>query len=112
MGAIDDLVSTMQGGVQNLGQLVQVMSAIFPRSIGTFILTSGSATTAVAQPKMVANGMVAWFPTNAAAGTLQGSAKNLYLASVSAGVGFSLVTSNGQTAAGTESFTYVAINPI
>jgi hypothetical protein len=111
MGAIDDLVSNLQNGVTNLGQLVQVISQVFPRAVGTFTLTAGSATTTVSQASMVANGFPVWIPTNAVAGTLEGSAKKLFLASVTAGSGFSLVTSNGGTAAGTETFAYFAINP-
>lgn len=111
MSAVDDLVSNLQNGVTNLGQLVKVISQVFPRAIGTFTLTANSATTTVTQPSMVANGFPIWVPTNGAAATSEGSAKKLYLASVTAGSGFTLVTANGGTAAGTETFSYVAILP-
>lgn len=110
-GGLTDLNSTLQGSVQNLGKLIQVIQQVFPRAIGTFTLTANSATTIVSQPAMVTNGFAGWWPTNAAAGTLEGSAKKLYLASVTAASGFTLVTANGGTAAGTETFVYVAILP-
>lgn len=111
MGAIDDVVSNLQNGVNNLGQLIKVIQQVFPRAIGTFTLTANSATTTVSQVSMVANGFPIWVPTNGTAALLEGSAKKLYLASVTAGTGFTLVTANGGTAAGTETFSYVAILP-
>jgi hypothetical protein len=111
MGTLDDIVSNLAGGVQNLGRIAQLLDTVFPRAIGTFTLTANSATTTVSQASMVANGFPVWIPTNSTAALLEGSAKKLYLASVVAGTGFTLVTANGGTAAGTETFSYVAILP-
>jgi hypothetical protein len=108
MSAIEDIVSTLQGGVRNLGQLVQVLSAAFPRTTGSLTL-SNATVTVVADTSVTTSSIVLWSPTNAAAGLLERS-QGLYRASLSPGVSFTLSTQTG-TAAGTETFDYVMINP-
>mgnify|MGYP001570164330 CR=1 FL=1 len=109
MSAIDDLVSVMKGGVQNLGQLVNVIQNIFPRTIGTFTL-SNATVTVVTQPAVKANSVVFFTPTNATAALVQRT-MGLFHSASTAGASFSISTQSG-TAAGTETFEYVVINPI
>jgi hypothetical protein len=108
MASLDDLVSTAKGAVQNLGQIAQNLLKVFPRISGTFTLTNATATV-VAQTAIAANGVVTWNPTNAAASALLRN-RGLFTQSVTSGVGFTVSTDNG-TAAGTETFTYIALNP-
>jgi hypothetical protein len=110
-GSLQDLVSNIKSGVNYLGQLVVIWKAVLPRATGTFTM-SAAATKAIAETRVQANSIVTLNPANAAAGTLQGSAKYLYVSSVTAGVGFSVATSNATNAAGTEVFSYIAVNPV
>jgi len=110
-GSLQDLVTSIKSGVVYLGKLVQIWTAVLPRATGLFTMTA-TATHAVAEPRVQANSIVQLIPTNAAAGTLQGSAKFLFVSTVSAGVGFTVVTSSAANAAGTEVFTYVATSPV
>jgi len=110
MSSVDDVVSKLADGNQNMSKLITVIQAIFPRVTGTFTL-NGTATTTISQAAVKANAVVWWTPTNAAAGTIEGSAKKLFLASVTAATNFVVTTSNAGTTAGTETFQYVVFNP-
>lgn len=110
-GSLQDLVSVQGNGVRYLGQLVLLFQKLLPKATGSFTMTA-AATLSVAEPRVQANSIVQLIPTNAAAGTLQGSAKFLYVSAVSAGVGFTVATANAANAAGTEIFTYVATTPV
>ena len=90
---------------QNITQLIQTFKGVFPRAFGTFTLPA-AATITVSTTVVTANCSISWTPTNAAAGTLLGSAKCLYLSSISPGVSFTLATASGGNAAGTETFQY------
>lgn len=87
------------------------ISSVFPRISGTLTL-SGTATTTVTQPAVATNSIISWTPLNAAAGTIEGSAKKLFLSAQNVGSNFVLKTSNAGTTAGTESFQYWIWNPI
>lgn len=110
-GSLQDLVTSIKSGVVYLGKLVQIWTAVLPKATGSFTMTA-AATLSVPEPRVQANSIVQLIPTNAAAGTLQGSAKFLYVSAVSAGVGFTVATANATNAAGTEIFTYVATTPV
>lgn len=110
-GSLQDLVTSIKSGVIYLGKLVQIWAAVLPRATGTFTMAA-AATKAIAETRVQANSLVTLIPTNAAAGTLQGSAKSLYIASVTAGVGFVVATAAGTNATGNEQFSYVAVNTI
>ena len=104
-----NLVSQLKAGVTNLSSIAQTLSIVFPRVAGSFTLSAGT-TTAVAQPGILGNGTPWWVPTNAAAAmTLM--TNGLYLAVVTAGVGFSVSTGTG-TPSGTATFNYVVFNPV
>jgi hypothetical protein len=108
MATIDDLVNNLKNGVVNIGQIAQTLGNAFPRVSGTFTLANATVT-AITQPGIVANGFPIWAPTNAAAALIERTA-GLYVASVTAGTGFSMSTQTG-TAQGTETFSYVLYNP-
>lgn len=104
-----NLVSQLKAGVSNLSSIAQTLSIVFPRLAGSFTL-SGGTTTAVSQPGILGNGFPFWIATNAA-GALTTRTQGLYLAAVTAGVGFSVATQSGTTL-GTETFSYVVFNPV
>ena len=108
MSALDDIVSTMKGAVQNLSQLITTISNTFPRINGTFTMSAG-ASTVVGQTSISASSIVLYFPTNAAAALLLRSS-GLYLSARTVGASFTLTTQTG-VAAGTETFQYVVVNP-
>lgn len=109
-GGLQDLVSTQKSGVEYLGQIVVLLKRLFPRITGTFTMPA-AATLTVTNALINANAVVWLQATNAAAGTLQGSAKALYVSSVASG-SFVVATASGGNAVGTEQFLYVAFNPV
>jgi hypothetical protein len=107
---LQDLVSTQKSGVGYLGRILKVLENLFPRVTGTFTMPA-AATLAVTNAQINANAKVMLQATNASAGTLQGSAKSLYVSAVAAG-SFTVATANATNAAGTESFSYWVLNPV
>ena len=95
---------------KQIGSLITAIQAIFPRVSGTFTLPV-AATLVVPQTNVTASSIIVWTPTNASAGTLQGSAKCLYLSARTAGASFTVATASGGNAAGTEQFSYFLWNP-
>jgi len=109
--SLGDQITVLKGTNEQLSQLVQVLQAIFPRVTGSFTLAA-AATTTVTQPAIRANSIVLQpVATNAAAATLMGSTKSLYVSALTPGTSFTVATANGAAAAGTETFSYVVINP-
>jgi hypothetical protein len=104
------VVRQMSSSNTLLQSLINTLSAIFPRITGSFTLAA-AATTTVTQVAIKANSIVLWSPTNAAAGTLEGSPKKLYHSANAAGASFTVATASGVAAAGTETFEYTVINP-
>lgn len=109
-GGLQDLVSTQKSGVNYLGQLLVAIQSAFPRIAGTFTMAV-AATNTVTDARINANAVVWLQATNLSAGTLQGSAKNLVVSAVASG-SFTVSTANATNAAGTETFSYVAFNPV
>lgn len=98
-----------QGKAQTLGLIAQALQNAFPLSAytGKFTCTA-AATTSVTDAHCKATSVVIPFQANAAAATLQGSAKCLY---PTAGNGsFTVTTASGGSAAGTEIFNYLIVN--
>lgn len=108
--SIADVVAILNQIARNGSLLAQTMSAVLPRINGTFTLSAAASTT-VTQPQVKADSLIQWFPSNAAAATLEGSAKHLYPSTINAGSNFIMTTASGSTAAGTETFKYTIINP-
>lgn len=106
---IGDVTSKLQMISQSLGQLVQLVTSQFPRSLGSFTM-SATASKTVTDAKCTSSSYVVLIPTNAAAGTLQGSAKCLYVTYASGS--FTVSTASAAAAAGTETFQYVLTNPL
>jgi hypothetical protein len=108
---LKSVVSQLSTANANMLALIATLKAIFPQIFGTFTLAA-SPTTTVTQPGVQANSVIPTpTPTNAAAAQLMGSAKALYISSLTPGVGFTVATGDGAAAAGTETFQYVVFNP-
>ena len=108
---LETVNTTLNNGNQIMSLLVRTIMAMFPRVAGTFTL-GATAATAVAQNSVQANSIIIPFATNAAAGTLQGSAKALYVSALNPGVGFTVATASGGNATGSETYNYLLINPL
>jgi hypothetical protein len=104
------VIKTMQDGVVSINGLTQAILNVFPRTTGTFTLAA-AATTTVAQPSVKSTSMVVLSPTNAAAATLMGGTKSLYVQSITPGTGFVVATGDGTNAVGTCTFSYAVFSP-
>ena len=124
-----DVVTQLQGVVRQLGsqavietngvtqlqailvQLTAWVTAFTGRTtFGSFILAA-AATTVVTEPAVQANSFIQLTALNAAAGTLMGSAKYLYISAKTPGASFTVATADGTNAAGTEQFSYYITTP-
>ena len=108
--AIQGIIRQLASGNANTLALIAALEAIFPRVVGTFTLAA-SATTVVTQPAIKSTSIVLLSPTNAAAGTLMGGAKSLYISALTPGTSFTVATASAASAAGTETFQYGVFNP-
>lgn len=107
-GTFADLISTLKGLVQNASAINTTLTNTFPRVTGTFTLANATATI-VTQTGITATSRVLWTGTNAAAAAAQIN-RGLYHSANVPGASFTVSTQNG-TAAGTETFEYVVVNP-
>jgi hypothetical protein len=103
------VITTLQNGVVAINSLVQAIKNVFPTVTGSFTLAA-AASTVVTQPAIRATSVIQLSATNAAAATLQGSAKALYY-TLTPGTGFTVFTANAGAAAGSETFSYSIFNP-
>lgn len=87
----------------NAGGLVLVGAG--EPQVGSFTLAA-AATKVVSDVRVTATSKINLTAINAAAGTLMGSVKSLYVSALSAGVSFTVATANAASAAGTETFDY------
>lgn len=108
-GQAADVASKLQIGNQILAQLVDIFSNLFPRSMGTFTMAA-AATKVITDGNVTTASKIVLSPTNAAAGTLQGSNECLYYTPASGS--FTVATAAGTAAAGTETFDYLVFNPL
>lgn len=104
-----DVVTQLQGIVRQLSAWVQVFRG--RAAFGSFTM-GAAATTVIPQPVVQSTSIITLTPTNAAAGTLMGSAKSLYVPTKTAGVSFTVATADAGTAAGTETFDYSVNTPL
>lgn len=112
------MVPVAQNAVQAINNLATVFAdsiallsaAITAIHFGSFTC-GAAATTVVADVNVLANSVILLMPTNAAAGTLQGSVESLYISARTVGVGFTVATAAGTAAGGTETFEYIIVNP-
>lgn len=103
-----DIVTQLQNIARLFSALIKQLGG--QNIYGSFTLAA-AATTTVAQTGVKANSIIQLTPTDASAGTLQGSAKALYVSSISAGTSFTVATASGGNAVGTETFSYVVVTP-
>lgn len=108
---LGDINTTLKNANQNFSQLLQLLGALFPRTTGTFTLAA-AATTTVSQLDVQSNSIIVPLPTNAAAATLMGSNKSLYVSAKVSGASFTVATASGVAAVGTEQFSYYIIQPV
>lgn len=94
---------------QILNGLLNALQNGFPRTVGTFTLAA-AATTVVPQTATQSTSNITLTPTNAAAATLMGSNKALYISARTQGAGFTVATASAAAAAGTETFQYELLN--
>ena len=103
-----DIVTQLQNIARQLGLWVAAFKG--RNTFGSFTMAAAASTT-VLQPAVQANSYIALTATNASAGALMGSAKYLYLLSISPGISFTVKTANAASAAGTETFSYIIQTP-
>lgn len=110
-GGLSDIATNGQNLNANISKLITTLQAILPfsGSVGTFTAAAAASTT-VNDVNVKANSFIALMETNAAAGTLQATSERLYVSARTAGTSFTVSTSDGGDAAGTETFSYVIIN--
>lgn len=109
MAGIDEVATNLGLSNQLMAKLITVISALFPRSIGTFTMAA-SASKVVTDANVTTSSFIQFSPTNAAAGTLIGSTKSLYYTTASGS--FTVTTASGVAAAGTETFAYMVSNTV
>jgi hypothetical protein len=94
--------------LRKIEQSIASFIARVPLASGSFTCAA-AATTTVTQASVTASGRILLTPTNAAAATLMGSVKSLYISARTAGTSFAVTTASGAAAAGTETFEYVIV---
>ena len=103
-----DIVIKLQDIVR---QLTAINKTLAGRVIsGTFTMPA-AATLTILQPAVQSLSTIQLTATNASAGTLQGSAKALYISAKVAGASFTVATASGGNAVGTETFSYTINTP-
>jgi hypothetical protein len=108
--SLDDVVTKQAAMISQLSAIYTALNGMF-RNTGTFTM-GAAATTVVTNAGIAANSQVVFIPTNAAAATLMGSTKSLYVSARSVGVSFTAATASGVAAAGTETFLYYVLTPV
>lgn len=106
---LNDIASKLQIANQIAAQMLTLWTNLFPRSTGTFTMAA-AATKTVTDATVLSSSIIVLMPTNAAAGTLQGSAKCLYVTPASGS--FMVATASAAAAVGTETFAYAVLNPL
>lgn len=107
---LTDIANKLQAANQLMGKLVGIFSTLFPRSTGTFTM-SATASKVITDANVTTSSFIPPpTPTNAAAATLMGSTKSLYV-TLAAG-SFTVTTASGVAAAGTETFSYAVFNSL
>lgn len=94
---------------QVLAGMLSIFQSAIPRTAGTFTL-GAAATTVVPQTATQSASQITLTPLNAAAATLMGSNKALYISARTQGASFTVATASGVAAAGTEQFQYTMLN--
>ncbi len=106
---LNDIASKMQFSNQLMAKLVGIFATMFPRATGTFTMAAASSKV-VTDDNVSTTSFIVLMPTNAAAGTLQGSNESLYI--TPAAGSFTVTTAAGTAAAGNEQFSYAVFNAL
>jgi hypothetical protein len=105
------LIGQAAGVNKNLAELVGVIRTAFPLHSSTGTLTWAVAATKVVTDTSIKSGsIVLLMPTNAAAAAMVAGVHSPYVSARTAGTSFTLTTADGNAAAGTETFEYIAIS--
>jgi hypothetical protein len=100
-----------QGINNNLSRLIATLENRFSLAAFSGTMTwTAAATATVADTNVKANSIIILMATNATGGTLEAGAKKPYVSARNAGVSFVLTTADGNTAAGTETYSYFILN--
>lgn len=94
---------------QILNGLLNALQNGFPRTVGTFTMAA-AATMVIPQTATQSTSNITLTALNAAAATLMGSNKSLYISTRTQGASFTVATASGAAAAGTEQFQYELLN--
>lgn len=108
----DAMLGQALGHNRNLAELVSVLKTAFsPMNVhtGTFTLAA-AATTTVNDTTVKVDSIILLMPITAAAGTVMGSAKSLYVSARTAATSFVVATADGTNPAGTCTFAYLLVN--
>jgi len=109
MASQDDMLAQANGLNANLAQLVTTLLTRFALAAFSGSFSCGAAaSTVVTDANAKTTSKITLTPTNAAAGTLQSGAKHLYV--TKANGSFTVLTADGNAAAGTETFDYLIVN--
>jgi hypothetical protein len=104
------MLSKVDGVNKNLAAIVKAIAGAFIGNTATVSFTMGAAASKTVSSTVVqAGSAIVLIDTNAAAATLQGSAKRLYPSAIVPGVSFTVSTASGD-AAGTEDFLALVVN--
>lgn len=111
--SVGELNTTLKIANQNMSQLIQVISAVFPRITGSFVFPNGAGSTSVPQPDIQSSDNIILLPSvgNSTAAGMFGSSKYPYVSSITSGTGFVVSTAAG-TATGTATLSYVVMRTI
>ncbi len=105
------MLSKVDGVNKNLAAIVKAIAGAFVGNVATITFTmAAAASKTVSSATVQAGSAILLIDTNAAAGTLQGSAKRLYPSAIVPGVSFTVSTASGGNAAGTETFLALVVN--
>jgi hypothetical protein len=103
------MLGQAKGVNQNLSSLISVLRGLFPLSAFSGIFTmAAAATKTITDANCKASSIIVLQASNAAAATLEGSAKHLY--PVAANGSFTVATASAGNAAGTENYVYLIVN--
>jgi hypothetical protein len=105
------VLGQLQGLNSNASAIVKAIASAFVGNAAVVTFTmAAAATKTVSSSTVLAGSAIILIDTNAAAATLQGSAKRLYPSAIVPGTSFTVSTASGGNAVGTETFIALVVN--